>query len=879
MRKFLLILTISLIINDIYAQAPMANRGTGGQMPNMTGRFYGKLIDSISGKAVEFASVQLIQNKIDSVSKKRKDFIIAGMLTSSNGEFSLDNIPAFGQFKFHVSGIGYKAFNQTVTFELKMNGGNNSDPMAMLGALDKDLGNIKLQLDEKVLANVTVSASKPGLQLEIDKKVFNVDKNLVSVGGTAVDVMRNVPSLNVDIDGNVTMRNNAPQIFVDGRPTTLTLDQIPADAIESVEIISNPSAKYDASGGSSGILNIVLKKNRKMGYNGNLRTSLDSRARIGGGGDINIRQNKVNFFVSVNYNQRKSISSGSTDRTTLIYSPNTELLQLDDNVMKGRFAFVRSGFDFFINNRNTISISGMLGQGKFNPGSVNNITIDSLYTTKTTSFSQRFSNSQNEFKNKGTQISYKHNFPKQGREWTADLTYNDSRNNNSNLLETYSYSVPQYQLVNTMKQQQLGSGQNENLVLQTDFINPINSKSKFETGLRMQRRTNNSTSAFYMNNNGQLILQPASQVNYESIDYVYAAYAAYSKQFKSFGLQMGLRAESSKYNGELTKTNENFDIEFPVSLFPSIFLSKKISESQDLQLNYSRKINRPNFWQLSPFTDSSDFLNRSKGNPGLKPEFTNSIELTYQKIFKNKDNFIASVYYKNTNDLITRYQVVEIEPGTSKQIIMNTFINANSSYVTGLELVSRNRITKWWDLTSNVNLYTSKIDIIDTAQPKIDQFASWFTKINNTFKLPKNFTIQLSGDYQSKTVLPPGGSNSGSGGGGGGGRHGGGMFGTPTASQGYVRATYGVDIALRYEFLKEKRASVSLNINDIFKTRRQDIHSESSSSIQDIFRRRDAQVVRMNFNWRFGKMDVSLLKRKNSKGERESQSGMDNMNF
>ncbi len=177
-------------------------------------------------------------------------------------------------------------------------------------------------------------------------------------------------------------------------------------------------------------------------------------------------------------------------------------------------------------------------------------------------------------------------------------------------------------------------------------------------------------------------------------------------------------------------------------------------------------------------------------------------------------------------------------------------------------------------MNSSLNLYTSKVDIDDPAQPEIDQFVSWFAKVNNTFKLPKNFTIQLSGDYQSKTILPPGGSNSG------GGRGGfGGMFGSPSASQGYVRATYGVDIALRYEFLKEKRASISLNVNDILKTRRQDIHSESSSSIQDIFRRRDAQIMRINFNWRFGKFDASLFKRKNTKGERESQTGMDNMNF
>ncbi|MFI5132812.1 MAG: TonB-dependent receptor plug domain-containing protein [Chitinophagales bacterium] len=262
-----------LMLTSIFINAQMPG-GNGGNRNNaasqMTGSFYGKLIESQTGKPVEFASVQLIQNKFDTATKKRKDVVISGMLTKANGELNLENIPLFGQFKLHVTAIGFKPHDQAISFSFKMGGGNannnngNNDPTAMLGALDKDLGNIKMDVDEKVLDNVTVTASKPGLQLAIDKKVFNVEKNITSTGGTAVDVMRNVPSLNVDIDGNVTMRNNAPQIFVDGRPTTMTLDQIPADAIESVEIITNPSAKYDASGGTAGILNVVLKKNKKV---------------------------------------------------------------------------------------------------------------------------------------------------------------------------------------------------------------------------------------------------------------------------------------------------------------------------------------------------------------------------------------------------------------------------------------------------------------------------------------------------------------------------------------------------------------------------------------------------------------------------------------
>jgi outer membrane receptor protein involved in Fe transport len=228
----------------------------------------------------------------------------------------------------------------------------------MLNALDKDLGNIRIEIEEKVLGNVTVNSEKPGLQLGIDRKIFNVDKNIVSSGGTAVDIMRNVPSLNVDIDGNVTMRNSTPQILVDGKPTNLTLEQIPADAIHSVELITNPSAKFDASGGTAGILNIVLKKEKKVGYNGNLRANVDSRARVGAGGDINLRQQKVNFFASGMFNQRKSIATGTTERENLVDTPATTLFQKDKSTAKGFFGFGRIGADYFLSNRNTLSANG-----------------------------------------------------------------------------------------------------------------------------------------------------------------------------------------------------------------------------------------------------------------------------------------------------------------------------------------------------------------------------------------------------------------------------------------------------------------------------------------------------------------------------------------
>jgi outer membrane receptor protein involved in Fe transport len=882
MKKSAILATLSLYCLIASAQLPGGgNRpgaiGNGRQMP--TGTLYGKLIDSKTGKPIEFASVQLIQNKFDTVTKKRKDVIVSGMITKANGEFLLENAPIMGQMKLIVSVVGFKPYEQNVSFDLKRPE-NGADMSAMMGMLDKDLGNIRIEIEEKELSNVTVTASNPGLRLGIDRKVFNVDKNIVSAGGTAVDVMRNVPSISVDIDGNVTMRNNTPQLFVDGRPTTMTLEQIPADVIESVEIITNPSAKFDASGGTAGILNVVLKKNKKVGYNGGIRSNLDSRGRIGAGGDINLRQQKINVFLNANYNQRKSISTGETDRKTLIGTPLTYLEQDDRSVSVGRFLFFRGGADFFVDNRNTLSITGNIGSGRFRPVTTSDIYVDSLYNVITSSFNERVSRSRNKFDNRGVMLSFKHNFPKSGKEWTADITYNNSNSSSINNIQTDYFTVPGYIKTSTFKQQQNGKSGFDNLILQTDYTNPLTAISKLEFGARAAIRKVDSRNDFFLvDASGNLVYSPLLSINYNSNDKVYAGYINYSNQVKNFGYQLGLRVESSDYEGNLPDKNQSFHIKFPVSLFPSVFLSNKMKDDQELQLNYTRKINRPNFFQLYPFTDYSDSLNISRGNPDLKPEFTNSVELSYQKTFKkNKDNLLASLYYKNTENLISRFQVKEVNPANSKEMLVNTYINANSAYVTGLELTLKTKMNKWWELTSNMNLFTSKIKI--SGQQTQDPFISWFGKLNNSFKLPKNFTFQLSGNYQSRTVLPPGGSDGGGGGGGGsrgggmfGGGGPGGMFGQTTTAQGYVRANYWVEAAIRYEFLKNRQASISLNVNDIFRTRRSDVYSESPFFTQNVFRRRDPQVLRLNFSWRFGKFDPTLFKRKNQKNQGDG--GMD----
>jgi outer membrane receptor protein involved in Fe transport len=483
-------------------------------------------------------------------------------------------------------------------------------------------------------------------------------------------------------------------------------------------------------------------------------------------------------------------------------------------------------------------------------------------------------------------ISFKHLFPKAGREWTADFNFNKSVNENENLVTNNNYNQPGGVLTRSFRQLLNGGGQTQFMTAQTDYVNPLSESSKLEMGVRAQfRKVDSRNDISFIDGAGNPVKIPQLSSQFLNEDRVFAAYTTYTNKIKNFGYQLGLRAESSDYSGDVNTvapsgkdTLISYSNSFPISLFPSIFLSQKLNKQQELNFNFSRRINRPNFFQLFPFTDYSDTLNLSRGNPNLVPEFTYSFEFSYTKTYGNNNSFIASAYYKFTDDLITRYQVAEQNPlNTADTLLINTFINANSSYVGGLEFIGRNAVTKWWDLTTNLNFFTSRINIDDPKLVEQDNVYSWFGKINNSFKLPKNFTIQLSADYQSKTILPPGGS--GGGGGGFGGRGGGGMgpmFGQAlSASQGFVRANYGVDVAVRYDFLKEKRASLTLNFSDVFRTRRSDVYSESAFFVQNAFRRRDPQFFRLNFSWRFGKFDVSLFKRKNMRGEAEGmQNGM-----
>lgn len=831
----------------LIAQRPGGNFPAGGRTMS-TGRFYGKVVDD-KGKGVAYAAVQLYGMQFDTVTRKPQERLIAGQITEDNGDFSLEGIPVKGEFTLKISFLGFGDIEQKVSF-------------GQASGFDKDLGNITLSADAKTLDEVVVTGTATNVALALDKKVFRVDKDAMAAGGTAEDALKNVPSLSVDLDGNLSLRNASPQLFVDGRPTTLTLDQIPADAIETVEVITNPSAKYDASGGQAGIVNIVMKKDRRIGYNGNLRAGFDTRGGLNGGGDINLREGKVNAFLSANLNQRISRGTTETDRQNFFGTPLTNLSQDSRNIMNGYFANLRGGFDWFIDNRNTLTISGSFTRGQFEPENVLKIRTDSLFTNRS-AFSESIRNTNNErsFNNVGASILFKHLFPKEGKELTADINYNNVTFGGMGDFQTTFVGKDK-----ESRERQESDSKSSTITVQSDYIETLTKNIKLEAGVRASLRVNDNDNASFVFNpiSNSYVRVPNFADTYDYEDAVYAAYTTISYQTKNWGYLFGLRAESSQYTGTLPDNEVTFENDYPLSLFPSVFITRKINEEDNLQLSYTRRINRPNFFQLMPFTDFSDSLNIQRGNADLLPEFTNSLELTYQNIFTKGNSLLLSAYYKQATDLITNYQFTEFDAILNREVIVTSFTNANTSLAYGIELTFRNAITKKIELTSNLNMYNSRVDASNVEADLIIEQFSWFLKENLQMTLPKDFRLQISGEYRSRAAFTPSS---------GGDRFGGHRFGPTNTAQGYSLDNWFVDVALSKSLFKRK-VNLTVSVRDILKTNRRGSYTETELFIQESFSTRDPQVGRVSLSYRFGKPDTSLFKRKNN---RVNSEGMDMM--
>ena len=658
MKKIFILTMVILFSQFAKAQFPGGGGGApGGKMPSIA-HLYGKVLDATTKEPVEFASVALLWFD--------KDSAVAGCLAKTNGDFSLDNL-AFGAFRLRISFIGYKTIEQKMFINMQN--------------IDKDLGNIMLAPDEALLKDVVVTEDKSTMQMSIDRKVYNVDKDISTRGGTGLDAVKNIPSVTVDADGNVSLRNNSVQIYVDGRPTTLTLQQIPSDQIDRVEIITNPSVKFDAAT-TGGILNVILKKNSKPGYNGVIMGGIGTNDRYNGMGSFNIKQGKINVFAMYNFNTATNNNDGFTNRNSITLPPANPLTgavnkyfnQTDTSRMKNTFQFARAGFDYSIDNRNTITVSGNYVHGAFNNNDLqhySNSDINDVLINK----GDRTNISKTSFNNYTGQIQYKRTYPKQGKEFTTDITVNGGNTNTSYTFTTYQNPAPH--IVQTSN----GGTPSWQYTYQTDFVNPINDHTKFETGVRsyLQRSFTKQNTFDHDPATGVMITNAAYTNDYNITNLTNAAYANYSSRILGINYMAGLRFEESYYKGKITNKDSSFSYSYPTAklaklqycFFPALYFSKKLPHNQEIQINFSRKINRPNFFQLMPFQMMADNANIRIGNPALAPEFLNIGEINYN-ITWGKVNFLTSYYMRYIQNPITA--IAYPEP-SNPYILVNTFQN------------------------------------------------------------------------------------------------------------------------------------------------------------------------------------------------------------
>lgn len=846
MKNLCLLVVASVYSLSLFAQPPAQD----GPPRVKDGKLYGRITDEKTKKGIDAASVQLfIVKEQDGIFK---DSLVRGMLTKPNGDFSFEGLPLNDSLKMMLSAVGY-AFTEY-----------GLNPIGATGA--QDAGNIKLVPEATVLDNVTVTASRPTMQMGIDRKVFNVEKNLMATGGTAVDIMRNIPSITVDVEGNIELRNSTPQIFIDGRPTILTLEQIPADNIERVELITNPSAKFDAASGG-GIINVILKKNRRLGFNGTVSAGIGTPEVLNGNANLNLREGKFNFFLSGGYNQSGGVARGETFRQNKVNGVTDNFFnQYNRNERDRKFNNIRYGIDYFLDNRNTLSVSQNLTDGRF----ANRETQDQEYLNSAGILERtgyRVSSGRNGFKRNNVQLNYKHLFNSSGKELTADATYNGgSGTNTTNILNTYT-NADGTEYASPSNVRNAGSSDNDQWTFQLDYVNPINDTRKIETGLRSFINNSNSMfSTFSIDNGGAETKLPLSN-NYSFRELVHAGYFTYTDQFKGIGYQAGLRTEISDFEGTLIDSARTFGYKYPNqlkdiwdALFPSLYLSKQVSENTELQLNYSRRIRRPGFRQVNPFIDINDPVNLQQGNPELRPEFTNSLEFNLNQKYK-KGNFLGVIYYRNNNGDITQYSDT-ISAAQYQQLnnaavdpnaILNTYINAQSTNRLGLELTLQHKFTRNFDIVPTMNFQYRKVNANVGDLNLSNEGFNWESKLIVNYKITNaspvfnNLGFQVTGEYESPEIIP----------------------------QGRRKEQYGVDFAMRKDLFKDNKGNITFAIDDVFNSKRFGTIYDTDAFYQDSYRRWRVRTFRVTLSYRFGDNNFSLFNRRRGGGEERSGDDME----
>ncbi len=759
----------------------------------------GKVVDATNSQPLPFASVAVLQVGADG------DRLVGGAATSESGDFVISNVPV-GQFKIQITYLGFQTKDQSLTIAK--------------ASSEVDLGNIGLLAEASVLNEVTVTAEKTSMDMSLEKRTFNVAKNLTTNGGTAESLLRNIPSLTIDANGSATLRNVTTTIYVNGKPTQLSLAQIPANQIESVEVMTNPSAKYDASA-SGGIVNLVLKKNREAGYNGTLSASIGTDARVDGTVSLEYNQGKWNFTALYSVNATKNPlhnyaykTNRLADGTPLSYYNQNTNIELNNAFQNSRIAI-----DYSFDKKNTITLAGTYVLGQYNQ--ITNQTYNYADANNTTTgFGGRTTQPKNDFTNVGVELDWKHDFSQRGRSLSITSGYNRNSVSNADTWLTTSFdsngnSQNGYPISNVIKGRTTGN----QVVAQVDYTHPINDSSKWEVGLRTFTYIRDQQYFFYESSPvEQETLLPSYSQNAEITESVNAIYGLYSAKLKrGFSMEAGLRFEESLLHGiSRFDPTSTFGYNYPQSngdnfikaFFPSFAINKKLKGESEIGINLSRKIGRPGWRQFFVGIQSSDKQNYTIGNPALQPEFVNTVELNYSKSFGNI-NLLSTFYYIYEDNTIKPL----VQPSaTDPNVLVTTFTNVKADVRVGFDNTMTFSIGKKLSVLGNFNGYYVSLQT-DTQDRSL---WSYNAKVNVTYNFPFNISAQLN---TSRSSLFP-------------------------QLQGYRSAVFATDFALKKSFWNNK-ASVLFTINDMFDSRKQIAIYDQPATYQTSLNRREIRFYKI----------------------------------
>lgn len=759
----------------------------------------GTVVDSVSSAPLGFASIRVF----DAQDKT----LINGNITDESGAFTVD-VP-YGRYYAEIEFIGYRPLT-TRQFSVSQ----QQD--------EYNIGIVRLRASVSTLDEVVVQAEKSSMELSLDKKIFNVGKDLANAGGTASDILMNIPSVQVDPEGGVRLRGSSNvRILIDGKPSGLVsfkggsgLQQLQASMIERVEVITNPSARYEAEG-MAGIINIVLRKERNQGFNGSFEAITGTPSNFGGAANLNYRHRRVNFFI--NYGIAYRVLPGVGTLYQEVYGTETSILsQKNKGSITGFNNNIRGGIDLFFTETSILT-----GSYLFRRSDVTR-TTDIEYKNYWNSLSNldsietRRQDEDETEPNSEYSLIYKKTFPQKDHELVAEVKFLDNWESSYQLF-THRYYNPERVEDNDRAtlERSINDEYEKQLLFQVDYTKPIGTGGKFETGLRSSTREMvNDYAVDRQNSSGEFVPLPGLDNIFEYDENIHAAYGILAHKGSKFSYQAGLRAEWTDVKTTLRETGEENPREY-VNLFPSAHITYNLPAQHALQGSYSRRIRRPFYNDLSPFMTLADRRNFFSGNPNLDPEYSDVYEIGHIKYFE-RGSFTSSVYHRNTKGKIERIRAVDDE-GNSRTLPENL----RSEKATGVEFTGEFSIFSWWKFDMNVNFFYADIDGTNILSSYNNTTYSWFARQTSRFKLPEGLDIQLRANYEAPQ----------------------------RTAQGKRLALYYLDYSMSKDVFKGN-GTIHFNVLDVFNSRRMRSITEGPNFYTEgnfLFRRRQ---INLTFTYR-----------------------------